>query len=224
MSSNGKPTRESAPEAPPAASAAAAAPDSGADIPAPLDSDADIPPSPEDASPEASAAGRIQALEAEVARLKDQALRALAEAENTRRRASREIDEQAKFAIANLAREIVPVADNLRRALDSIPQAARAADQRLDRFAAGVELTERELMAVFERYDIRRIDPLGQPFDHNYHQAIMDLDSPDKAPGTVVQVVQSGFTIHGRLLRPALVVVAKGNGAGKAGARVDTTV
>ncbi|HEX6977792.1 MAG TPA: nucleotide exchange factor GrpE [Alphaproteobacteria bacterium] len=170
-----------------------------------------------------SEAARVAELEAEVARLKDQALRALAEAENTRRRAQRDIEENSKYAITGFARDILPVADNLRRAIDSVPAEARQADERLDKFVAGVELTERELLATLERHGIQRFDPTGQPFDHNFHQAMMQVDSPTHAAGTVVQVFQAGYTIHGRLLRPAMVTVAKGNAAEATGARVDTS-
>ncbi|HJS32279.1 MAG TPA: nucleotide exchange factor GrpE [Alphaproteobacteria bacterium] len=171
----------------------------------------------ETVSPESSAdlpasggeAERIAELEGEVKALKDQALRALAEAENTRRRAQREIEENNKYALANFAREVLPVADNLRRALDAIPADARAADKALDSFAQGVELTERELLAVLERFGVKRVEPSGQPFDHNLHQAVMQMESADQPAGTVVQVLQSGYTLHGRLLRPAMVAVAK---------------
>jgi molecular chaperone GrpE len=169
-------------------------------------------------------AARIAELEAEIARLKDQVLRALAEQENTRRRAQRDIEDNSKFAVSNFARDMLPVGDNLRRALEAIPANARAADESLDKFAAGVELTERELLNILERYDIRRVDPVGQPFDHNLHQAMMQVDSDVHAPGTVVQCFQPGYTIHGRLLRPAMVTVAKGSPAnGAPGAKVDTT-
>ena len=173
------------------------------------------------AAPDQSA--RIAELEAEVAKLKDQALRALAEQENTRRRAQRDIEENSKFALSNFARDVLPVGDNLRRALEAIPAEARAADPALASFAEGVELTERELTNMLERYGIKRIDPVGQPFDHNLHQAMMQVDSATHAPGTVVQCFQPGYTIHGRLLRPAMVTVAKGSAAGTAGAKVDTT-
>jgi molecular chaperone GrpE len=176
-----------------------------------------------DARPAPGPSGRVAELEAEVAKLKDQALRAMAEAENTRRRAQREIDENNKYAVSNIARDILQVADNLRRALDGIPEEARKADDKLDKFATGVELTEREFLATLERYHIRRIDALGKPFDHNLHQAVMQVDVPDKPTGTVVQVLQSGYTIHDRLLRPAMVAVAKGEVTG-AGARVNTSV
>lgn len=166
---------------------------------------------------------RVAELEAEATRLKDQALRAMAEAENTRRRAQREIEDSAKYAVGNFARDLLPVADNLRRALDGIAPDARKADDKLDKLYSGVELTERELLTVLERYNVKRVDPLGQPFDHNFHQAIMQVDSGDKPPGTVVQVLQAGFTIHDRLLRPALVAVAKGAPSGASGVKVDTT-
>jgi molecular chaperone GrpE len=166
---------------------------------------------------------RIAELEAEIARLKDQALRALAEQENTRRRAQRDIEENSKFAVSNFARDVLPVGDNLRRALETITAEARAADPALAKFAEGVELTERELLNVLERYGIKRIDPVGQPFDHNLHQAMMQVENATQPPGTVVQVFQPGYTIHGRLLRPAMVTVAKGSPAGAPGAKVDTT-
>jgi molecular chaperone GrpE len=174
----------------------------------------------ESASPETQ---RIAQLEAEAAQYKDQALRALAEAENTRRRAQREIEDNSKYAVANIARDVLGVADNLRRALDAIPPDARKADDKLEKFAAGVELTERDLLSAFERHGIKRVDPLGQPFDHNLHQAVMQVDSAEHPANTVVQVLQPGYTIHGRLLRPAMVAVSKGQGAGAPGAKVDTT-
>jgi molecular chaperone GrpE len=166
---------------------------------------------------------RIAELEAEVARMKDQLLRALADAENTRRRAQRDIEDNSKYAVSNFARDVLPVGDNLRRALEAIPPEARAADENLDRFAAGIELTERELLNILERHGIKRVDPVGQPFDHNFHQAMMQVDSAEHPPGTVVQVFQPGYTIHGRLLRPAMVTVSKGSPAGAPGAKVDTT-
>ncbi len=167
-------------------------------------------------------AQRVAQLEAEVAQYKDQALRALAEAENTRRRAQREIEDNSKYAVANIARDVLGVADNLRRALDAIPPEARQADDKLEKFAAGVELTERDLLSTFERHGIMRVDPIGQPFDHNFHQAVMQVESPDKPANTVVQVLQPGYTLNGRLLRAAMVAVSKGQAA-TPGAKVDTT-
>ncbi|MBM3537609.1 MAG: nucleotide exchange factor GrpE [Alphaproteobacteria bacterium] len=170
-----------------------------------------------------TADARIAELEAEVVRLKDQALRALAEAENTRRRAQREIEDNNKYAVANFARDVLPLADNLRRALDTLTPEERAANEKLEKFAQGIELVEREFLATLDRHHVKRVDPLGQAFDHNLHQAVMQLEAADKPPGTVVQVLQPGYTIHGRLLRPAMVVVAKGGQAGSSGGGIDTT-
>jgi molecular chaperone GrpE len=114
---------------------------------------------------------RLAALEDEAGRARDQALRAMAEAENTRRRIQRDAEEREKFALSGFARELTSVVDNLRRALETLPADARAADGKLDQFAQGVELTEREFMAILDRNGIKRIHPQGQPFDHNLHQA-----------------------------------------------------
>lgn len=173
----------------------------------------------------AEAEARLAEAEAEQAKLKDQALRALAEAENTRRRAQREIEERERFALSSFARELTSVVDNLRRALETVPPDARSADAKLNQFAEGVELTEREFMAILERNGIKRVAPNGLPFDHNLHQAIAQAESRDVAPGTVMQVVQAGYTLQGRILRPALVVVAKAPpGETPPGATVDQTV
>jgi molecular chaperone GrpE len=176
--------------------------------------DPNAPPSPaNDIDP----AARIAELEADVAKMKDQTLRALAEAENIRRRSQREIEDNNKYAVTNFARDMLPVADNLRRALETISAEMRASDERLNQFATGVELTERELLQALDKFQIKRVDPLDQPFDHNFHQAVMQVDVPGKAANTVVQVLQPGYTIHGRLLRPAMVAVATGSG------KVDTS-
>jgi len=158
---------------------------------------------------EKSPAEQIAYLEAKCAELKDQLLRALAEAENTRRRTRREIEDTAKYAVANLAKDLLAAPDNLRRALDAIPAEGRQSDELLDRLAAGVELVEREIHAIFERHGIKRIDPLGQPFDHNFHQALFEVTTAEQPPGTIVQVLAPGYVIHDRLLRPAMVGVAK---------------
>jgi len=151
---------------------------------------------------------RVAALEAELAEHKDRLLRALAEAENTRRRTQRERDDAAKYAISGFARDLLSAADNLRRALDSLPE-AEAGDARTRSLLAGVAATERELLSVFERHGIRRIDPQGEPFDHNLHQAIFEVERADRPPGSIVEVLQPGYVLHDRLLRPAMVGVAK---------------
>jgi molecular chaperone GrpE len=168
----------------------------------------DTAPSGDSETEETSPEARVAALEAELAEHKDQLLRALAETENIRRRGQREREDTAKYAIAGFAKELLSVADNLRRALDSLPE-AEARDARTRGLLAGVDATERELLSVFERHGIRRIDPEGERFDHNLHQAIFEAERSDKPGGTVVEVLQPGYVLHDRLLRPAMVGVAK---------------
>lgn len=179
-------------------------------------------PANDPGTPPEGADARIAQLEAEVARLKDQALRALAEAENVRRRTQRELEDHSKYANANIARDMLPLADNLRRALDTLTPEERA-DEKLEKFAQGIELVEREFLATIERHHIKKVDPLGQAFDHNLHQAVAQVETADKPAGTIVQVLQPGYTIHGRLLRPAMVVVSKSGPVAAPGAGVDTT-
>jgi len=155
-----------------------------------------------------SAEERVAALEAELAEHKDQLLRALAETENVRRRAQREREDALKYAVAGFAKELLSVADNLRRALDSLPQ-SEVKDERTRGLVTGVEATERELLSVFERHGLRRIDPEGERFDHNLHQAIFEAERPGKPGGIVIEVLQPGYVLHDRLLRPAMVGVAK---------------
>lgn len=161
------------------------------------------------------------ALEAEIASLKDQLLRSVADAENTRRRAQRDREDTAKYAVSGFAKELLAVADNLRRAIEAVGVDVRANDEHVSTLLTGVEATERQLLAAFDRAGIQRLDPLGSPFDPNFHQVMMELEGTDKPAGSVVQVLQPGYTIHGRLLREAMVCVAKGD-AGKAG-KVDTS-
>ena len=158
----------------------------------------------------AAPAERIAELEAEVADLKDKLLRALAEVENVRRRAEKEREDAAKYAIANFARDMLSVADNLRRALESIDAKTRAGDEAVENLAVGVEMTERLMMNAFERAGIKPIEALDRRFDHNLHEAMFELEDKEKPAGTVVQVMQTGYTLGDRLLRPAKVAVAKG--------------
>jgi molecular chaperone GrpE len=154
---------------------------------------------------------RLARAETELAETKDRLLRALAETENVRRRTERERSDAMKYGSASLAKEMLNVADNLRRALDSAP-AESAVDERTRTLLQGVAATERELLAAFERNNVRRIDPAGERFDHNLHQAIFEVENTGQPPGTVVQVLQPGYVMHDRLLRPAMVGVAKGEG------------
>jgi len=161
----------------------------------------------EDAAP-LSPEERVAALEAELADYKDRLLRALAETENTRRRAQREREDASKYAITSFAKDLLSTADNLHRALDSLPD-AEIRDERTRSLLSGVAATERELLSVFERHGIRRIDPQGERFDHNFHQAIFEAEHAARPAGTIVEVLQPGYVLHDRLLRPAMVGVAK---------------
>jgi molecular chaperone GrpE len=153
---------------------------------------------------------RVAQLEAEVASLKDQVLRTLAETENVRRRTEREREDTAKYAVSKFAKELLSVADNLRRAVEAVSPDVRTENQAVGNLLTGVEATERQLVAAFERAGIVRMEAIGAPADPNFHQIMMEMEGTGKPAGTVVQVLQSGYTIHGRLLREAIVGVAKG--------------
>jgi molecular chaperone GrpE len=151
----------------------------------------------------------IAALQAEAADYKDRWMRAQAETENVRKRYEREKEDTAKYAITKFAREVVNVGDNFQRAIDAVPAGAAEREPALKSFLEGVTLTERELLNVLERHGIKRLYPKDEPFNPHLHQAMMEVPRSDVAPGTIVQVFQPGFTIEDRVLRPAMVVVAK---------------
>lgn len=165
------------------------------------------------AQPEASEtqSDALAALTAERDALKDRTLRTLAEMENLRRRTEREVADARTYAVTNFARDMLNVADNVRRALESVPAEARAgAEGALKGLLEGIELTERDLAKTLERHGVKAVEPEGQRFDPNRHQAMFEVPNPEVPAGTVVQVVQSGYVIGDRVLRPALVGVAKG--------------
>lgn len=145
---------------------------------------------------------------AEIADLKDRLLRAVAETENLRRRTDREKADAANYAMTAFARDLLSVGDNLRRALDSIPTDTDLGDN-AKILVEGIEMTERELVNMLERHNIRKIDPLGEKFSYDLHQALFEVPDTGKEDGTIVQVMQVGFVIKDRLLRPAMVGVAK---------------
>jgi len=171
---------------------------------------------------EPAPADRIAELEAQVAKLKNDVLYARADTENVRRRLEQQAEDRGKYAVSNLAKDILSVADNLRRALDAVPAGAREADEAVNSLTVGVEMTERELIATFERYGIRKVPAMGERFDPNLHQAMMEIEDAAKLEGTVVLEMQSGYTLHDRLLRPALVGIAKG-GPKSGGGNLDTS-
>lgn len=156
----------------------------------------------------------VAGLKAETADLKDRLLRALADAENTRRRAEREKQDASQYAVTKFARDMLSVADNLKRALDAYPPEARAgASPQVKAVIEGVEATERHLQATLERFGVKMIDTSAARFDPNLHQAIAEVPANGRPAGSIVNEVQTGYVIADRLLRPAMVTVARADGA-----------
>jgi molecular chaperone GrpE len=205
------------------------------------------PETPEAAAGESSeaplaAGARVAELEAEVATLKDQLLRALAETENVRRRGQREREELQKYASAPLVKDLLEVADNLRRAIESLPGEEADPAEALANLVTGVKMTERLLETVFARHQIERIEPLGEKLDPHNHEAMFEIPDPEAPAGTIVQVMRVGYRLRDRLLRAAQVGVAgavpgargpsAANGSGEPpqeepgarGKRIDTSV
>ena len=164
----------------------------------------------------------LDELEAKILELKDQLLRTVADSENLRKRLEREKEQTRKFGIANFAKDLLSIADNLGRALDAAPNKEDVKDQAIENLVLGIQMTEQELQKAFDNNNIRKIDPLGEKFDYNFHQAMFEVEETDQEPGTVVQVLQPGYAIDDRILRPAMVGVAA-NKAGKKNVSVDTT-
>jgi Molecular chaperone GrpE (heat shock protein) len=181
------------------------------------------PDLPEAAPEAASDAGRIAELEAEIAKLRQDVLYAKAETENVRRRLEQQAEDRGKYAVGQIAKDVLSVADNLRRALDAVPAEGREGNELANTLIVGVELTERELLSTFERYGIQPVPAQGARFDPNVHQAMMEVEDASQPEGTVVLVMQQGYQIHGRLLRPALVGVSKGGPKAPPGEQIDTS-
>jgi len=160
--------------------------------------------------PAALASAELEALVAENADMRDRLLRTMADMENLRRRTEREKIDTARYGITNFARDVLTVGDNLRRTIEHLPAEAASQDPALKSFLEGVELTERELHKVLERHGVTKIEPLGQRFDPNCHQAMFEVEDANVPEGTVANVMQAGYVIGDRCLRPALVAVAKG--------------
>ncbi|WP_346906899.1 nucleotide exchange factor GrpE [uncultured Roseibium sp.] len=188
----------------------------------------------DDASAGSEAVDPIEALKAENADLKDRALRVMAEMENLRRRTEKELKDTRQYSVAGFARDMLTVSDNLRRALDAVPDELRQnADAGLVALLEGVEMTERELLNQLEKNGVKKLEPAGQKFDPNFHQAMFEVPNTEVPNNTVVQVVQAGYQIGDRVLRPAMVGVSKGgpkeapaaakDGDDEAGQTVDKT-
>ncbi len=164
---------------------------------------------------------RLSALETEINALKDKALRAMAEAENTRRRAAKDREEAMKFGVTEMARDMLQVADNFTLALNALPPEARdKMDDNVKSLFVGIEATERQMQQVLERFGVRRFEAKDQSFDPNKHEVMLEQENTGKPAGTITQVVQAGYMLHDRLLRPARVAVAKGD---VAAAKIDKT-
>jgi molecular chaperone GrpE len=162
-------------------------------------------------SPEEIIQANFARIEAERDDLKDKLLRTLADMENLRRRTEREISDAKAYAVTSFARDLLGSADNLRRALESLPETARTTEEpALKALIEGVDLTERDLLKTLERHGVRKIEPHGEKFDPNMHQAMFEAPDPEIGKGLVSKVVQSGYKIGERVLRPALVGVSAG--------------
>ena len=153
----------------------------------------------------------LEATKAENEELKDRSLRLIAEMENLRRRTERDKSEFAKYAISEFARDVVGVGDNIRRAIEAVPKELVTTDPALGSLIEGIEVTERELLKVLEKFQVKRFDPLGEPFNPHLHDAMTKIDIPNVPADTVVQVIHAGYMIDERVLRPAAVIVAKGS-------------
>lgn len=154
----------------------------------------------------------LEKLHAENSELKDRLMRALAEVENIRRRTDKEKSDMVKFAVSPLAKELMPVADNLQRALEHIPAAIQESeDEQVKNFVVGIEMTKNMLHDAFTKNKIEFVNPEGEKFDYKLHQAMTEVENTGLPAGTVVTVMQAGYVLNERLLRPAMVAVAKGN-------------
>lgn len=165
---------------------------------------------------------RVEELETQVAELRDNLLRAMAETENIRKRAERQLEDAHKFAVTGFARDILSVADNLERAVDAVPEERRGEHELLGILLEGVMAVQSSFVQAMVSNKIERIDPVGEPFDPNLHEAMYEVPGTDLPNGTVAQVIEPGYQLHGRLLRPARVGVAKSANAPQ-DPKVDTT-
>ncbi len=157
---------------------------------------------------------RIKDLEEELAKTKELMLRSVAEAENRRKRALKEREDASKFAISSFSRDLINVADNLRRAIDSVSEELIEQHSQIKNLINGVLATERELLRSFSKHGIEKTDPLGEQFDPNFHEVMFETPTPDKESGIIIQVIEPGYIINGRVLRPARVGIAKNDSSG----------
>ena len=152
----------------------------------------------------------IEKLKAENLSLKNEFLRAYADAENIKKRCAQEIEKNTKYAISSFAKDLLTVADNLHRAIEALPEAEKAKCEEAKNLLKGVELTEAELMKVFKKFGIQKVESLGKVFDPNYQRVIQEVEDKEKPAGTIIAELQTGYMINDRILREAMVVVTKG--------------
>ena len=157
-----------------------------------------------------------QKYEEEISTLREEKLRLLAEMENLRKRANREKIDSIKYGSANLARDILTPSDNLARALDNLPE-EEVRTQLINNFIDGLKMIQKELISILEKHGVKKIKAIHNKFDHNYHQAILEVETKEQEEGIVVQEIQSGYTMHDRLLRPTMVGVSKKSAKDKKG-------
>ncbi len=150
------------------------------------------------------------AVDAETSDLRDKLLRAVAETENMRKRMEREVAQARKFAVTEFVKDIIPLTDTFQRAIEAVPDDAAENDPALQSLMDGVTMTERQFLSVMEKHGVNRIEPQGEQFDPNFHQAIAQFPNPDVPSGTIMEVAQAGFVLASRVIRPAMVVVAQG--------------
>lgn len=162
----------------------------------------------EQAAPEDFAAARIKALEFEIVEMKDRAMRALADAENTKRRALKDRDDASKYAVSSFAKDLLDFSDNFNRALSAIPQELHS-DERIGGIITGLQAMDAQLLKTFDRHGIKKIEPLDEPFNPNFHEVMFEAPVPGKPGGLVIQVVEAGYILNDRLLRAAKVGVSK---------------
>ena len=152
---------------------------------------------------------RISELEGELADFKDRSLRALADAENTRRRSEREVIDAKKYGSSNLVKDLLNVSDNLHRALEAVGEDVKELDETVKNLVVGVQMVEKEMLDVFEKHGVTKLQPIGEKFNHDFHQAMYEVEDSGQPTGTIVELLQPGYVMHDRLLRPAMVAVAK---------------
>ena len=184
-------------------------------------SEIDIPPA--GPSPLELALIQISELQQQLAATKDQGLRALADADNTRKRAVKDREDATKYAVTNFARDLLDYTDNFKRAIDSIPEDLKSSgDDRITNLLSGLEAMQRQLHQTLDKNGVRKIEPRNEPFNPHFHEVMFEVPGSGKPAGMIVQLVDAGYILHDRLLRPARVGVAKDEGQGSAAHQVDT--